>query len=91
MFLNYRPFPSEPSNHIAYGSKLNGNVVEEVVYDGTEEMSKPFEHIDARSFSLRSVIDSGGNLKPAPRIQKSNLEARDRVDSFVNSNPDKFN
>ena len=90
MFLNYKKFPCEPSNNISIGSSVSGDVVEPVILDGSEHVPQPFEHLDARSFSLRSVIETGGSLKPAPRLRKSNLEERDRVDNFFNSNNDKL-
>lgn len=88
--LSYKRYYCAPSNNISIGCRLCGNIVEQVLLDGSEKIENPNAHVDARSFSLRSVIDNGGSLKPSPKIQRSNIEDRDRVDNFVNSNINKF-
>lgn len=75
---------------VTYGVRSSGSVFVPVVYDGTENVVNPNGHVDSRAFSLRSIIDSGGSLTPSPRLSRSNVEERDRVDSFYNSNLDKF-
>lgn len=75
---------------VSIGVRSSGSVFVPIVLDGTEKVENPNKHVDARAFSLKSIIDSGGSLTPAPKLSRSNVEDRDRVDSFYENNINKF-